>query len=89
MSMADADTCPKCGTSLLGEPIPEDSRDRHYGGATHFRRVIGVEYDYRDPHHYDGVSEWQCPDCGYREGRWSGQELVGDEAEPRYGGMRR
>ena len=45
-------------------------------------RVIGVEYQGG----YDGVSEWQCADCGYRQGRWSGKELVGDEREVRYGG---
>ena len=44
-------------------------------------RVIGVEYEGG----YDGISEWNCPDCGYREGRWSGRELVGDEREARYG----
>ena len=29
-------------------------------------------------HHYDGISEYRCQDCGYREGRWSGRELKGD-----------
>jgi rubredoxin len=50
--------------------------------TTHFSRLIGVQYQGG----YDGVSEWRCPSCGYREGRWSGRELTGDELEPRYGG---
>lgn len=48
--------------------------------------VIGCEYDYTSPHHYDGISEWQCAECGRREGRWSGKVLEDGEAEPRYGG---
>jgi hypothetical protein len=47
--------------------------------TTHYSRVIGVEYQGG----YDGVSEWVCPDCGCREGRWSGKVLTGDEKEGR------
>lgn len=50
--------------------------------TTHFCRVIGIEYQGG----YDGVSEWRCPDCGRREGRWSGKVLQDGETEPRYGG---
>lgn len=89
MSLATADTCSGCGTSLLGDPIPEEWRDKYYGGATHYRRVIGVEYAYGNPERYDGVSEWRCPDCGRREGRWSGRVLADEEIEPRYGGVSR
>ena len=32
-----------------------------------------------------GVSEWQCPACAIRIGRWSGKRLTGNEQEPRYG----
>ena len=28
-----------------------------------FSRLLGVELPYDHPRHYDGVSEWQCPDC--------------------------
>lgn len=49
-------------------------------------KIIGVEYGHKDPEHYDGVSEWNCLGCGYREGRWSEKELKGDESEKRYGG---
>lgn len=48
--------------------------------------IIAVEYLYSSPNHYDGISEWYCPDCGRRVGRWSGRELTGDEEEPRFGG---
>lgn len=54
--------------------------------TTHYSRVIGVEYGYDSPERYDGVSEWRCPDCGRREGRWSGKVLQDDELEPRFGG---
>lgn len=49
------------------------------------REVIGIEYDYRSPEHYDGVSEWLFPD-GHRVGRWSGVILLDGDVEPRYGG---
>lgn len=45
---------------------------------------IGVEYDYTNKFRYDGVSEWRCKNCSYREGRWCGQELTGNEVEPRF-----
>jgi hypothetical protein len=48
-----------------------------------YSRVIGVEYQGG----YDGISEWVCPDCGRREGRWSGKVLEDGETEPRYGGQ--
>lgn len=42
-----------------------------------YSRVIGVEYQGG----FDGVSEWVCPDCGRREGRFSGKVLVDGEKE--------
>ena len=52
--------CPACGVSWQGEPIPQkDIEKGWFGKATHFSRVIGVEY----PEKYDGVWEWRCPDC--------------------------
>jgi len=48
--------CPKCNTDFKGSPIPQESIDRGlYGNETHYSRVIGGGYD--------GISEWQCPDC--------------------------
>jgi hypothetical protein len=43
--------------------------------------VIGVEYPYNHPQHYDGVSEWRCTNCGLRIGRFSGAFLKDDEVE--------
>ena len=37
--------------------------------------IVAIEYDYLDKEHYDGISEYKCLNCGYRQGRWSGQEL--------------
>jgi len=42
----------------------------------------GLEYWYDHPFRYDGVSEWCCPHG--RVGRWCGQELHGNEVEPRF-----
>lgn len=52
------ETCPHCGASLQGTPIPEESQ--HLYGATHFSRKMGVEI----PGVYDGVAYWSCPACG-------------------------
>lgn len=41
--------------------------------------IIGMEYDYLSPYHYDGISELVCQDCGYRENRFTGQELKDGE----------
>jgi hypothetical protein len=45
--------------------------------------LIGVEYAWDFPGHYDGVSEWRCGECGIRIGRWSGVELAQGESEER------
>lgn len=53
------------------------------------KNIMGVEYF--DPsgktipyeHQYDGISEWDCLDCGYREGRWSKKQLKDGEYEKR------
>jgi hypothetical protein len=83
--MKVTEKCPHCEADLKGDPILEADRD-HYGGKTHYSLVIGIQYDYNSPQHYDGISEWMCPFCGYREGRWTGRELKDGELEPRYGG---
>jgi len=33
-----------------------------FGGAKYFLRTIGIEH----PELYDGILEWECPDCGHR-----------------------
>jgi hypothetical protein len=79
--------CPNCGVSWQGADIPEIDRE-FFGGSTHFSRVIGIEYSYESPDRYDGISEYQCADCGARFGRWSGKHLKDGESEPRFGGKK-
>lgn len=81
MSSITDGECPACHASMIGAEIPESDREA-FGGATHFKRTIGVEYE----RGYDGISEWHCPDCDYREGRWTGNALTGNATEPKYGG---
>ena len=51
--------------------------------------IIMIEYGYGSKipleHQYDGISEYKCMDCGYREGRWSKKPLKGNEYEKIYG----
>lgn len=47
--------------------------------------IIAIEYGYSEPEHYDGISEYRCLDCFYREGRWTKTELKENEIESRYG----
>lgn len=68
------DICEHCKSDLGYE---ED-------GCTYTRR-IGVEYVYGSPNRYDGVSEWLCPECEVRVGRWTGKVLAEGEQEPRFG----
>lgn len=75
--------CPACGMSWRGKPIPKKWGDMY--SSTHYSRVLGIEYEYSHPARYDGVSEYQCPDCKARFGRWTGKQLAEDEWEPRLG----
>lgn len=52
----------------------------------HSNKIIGVEYSWDSPEHYDGVSEWMCSVCETRVGRWSNRILANDEIEKVYGG---
>jgi hypothetical protein len=81
------ETCPHCGVSLQGEPVPEhylihdsDCTSEQtgvrcfclpYGKVTHFGRKIGIEVQGV----YDGVLYWQCPDCGGKWHRWDNPEM--------------
>ena len=47
--------------------------------------LVMIEYGYDHPESYDGISEYTCSSCGYRQGRWSDRELVGEDYENRYG----
>lgn len=53
------DRCPSCGVSLIGDTIPAGIRHL-YGGATRFRREIGI-YD----RGLDRTVAYRCPDCGH------------------------
>ena len=46
--------------------------------------IIGMEYA-AGPYRYDGVSEYRCLKCDYRQGRWTGKELKEGEWEPPFG----
>lgn len=70
------DTCPHCAVSLVGAEIPVDKRES-YGGATHWRREIGVELRGG----YDGTLFYQCPDCDGVWHRWSVGSPMHAEAE--------
>jgi predicted RNA-binding Zn-ribbon protein involved in translation (DUF1610 family) len=50
-------SCPSCGKSMIGEPIPKDRQ--HLYGATHFMRWIGITNPQADK-----LSCVECPDCG-------------------------
>lgn len=56
------------------------------GNAAH---ILSVEYSYGCPDRYDGISEYRCPACGARWGRWSGRVLGETETEPPLGKPRR
>jgi len=57
----DWEVCPACQTNLF--VIYDGKR---------YSRLIGIE----DPLLYDGVSFWQCPDCGLRWNRWTKKEVI-------------
>lgn len=48
-------------------------------------KMWGMEYTHNCQAHYDGVSEWQCCNCGIRVGRWTGRILGENELEWPYG----
>lgn len=52
------------------------------------KRIIGIEYYWESPMHYDGVSEIKCLTCNKRYGRWTGKILKDGELEPPFGEKR-
>lgn len=62
-------------------PVPELLKENPMPCAKCGTEMVGVEYGYPNPNAYDGVSEFQCPKCHYRIGRWSRKELVEGEYE--------
>lgn len=59
------DNCPSCNSSWIDKEIPEESR-HFFGGATHFKREIGI-YDMSR----DMTVRWKCPDCGMEFDRFT------------------
>lgn len=55
------DNCPKCNTSFIGGPIPEDIA--HHYSDTHWKREIGIDGGAMGV--YDGIVAYHCPDCGH------------------------
>ena len=52
------------------------------------KNILMIEYGYPCPESYDGISEYRCEDCKYRQGRWTGNELKKGEIEPVFGKKR-
>ena len=48
-------------------------------------KVLLIQYGYKEPEHYDGISEITCTECKKRVGRWSGKELGEGMVENRFG----
>lgn len=40
----------------------------------HFSHLIGIELSMDNPKYYDGVSYWQCPECGTTWNRFTNKE---------------
>lgn len=52
------------------EEVEKDMKEC-YSPPYKWRREIGIEIQ----GHYDGVSYWKCPDCGYTWDRFTGKEV--------------
>jgi hypothetical protein len=70
-----AERCDFCGANLS-----------HVVDGNTYSRMIGIEYT-DGPERYDGTSEFQCPECEIRVGRWTKKVLKEGEVEKRYGGV--
>lgn len=77
------------GITTKGKTVDSEGRNLKQGYCAACRtdvKPMGVEYGGGTPQRYDGISEWVCPHCGRREGRWTGRVLTGLDTEPRFGG---
>ena len=79
--------CPCCGLDFNDQDIKQYFLDkgntgeeaeetaRLYGWTPEnpqcFRKEIGIEILGK----YDGISEWQCPECDFAWDRWTGKTL--------------
>lgn len=74
-----SESCPHCGVSLQGDPIPQEYQDKgYYGDHTHFSKKIGHE----ERGVYDGVLYWSCPQCRGKWHRWPEGSERRKAAEP-------
>jgi rubredoxin len=68
--------CPVCRASWDGGEMPEDVR-HYFSPPYRWTRLVGIELPPEHPDHIDGVSFWQCPDCGTTWDRFT-EEVVED-----------
>ena len=59
---------------------------RSYGWTPENKRkfkinMVGIEYPWNHPRHYDGVSEWKCTQCGTRIDRFTNKIIPEEERE--------
>lgn len=83
----DAHLQPAIFADVLGNDVaelPGEYKGNTCGSCGNTKNLIGCEYDYGHPNHYDGVSELRCH-CGARTGRWTGKVLAEGESERCFG----
>lgn len=76
----------KAGKAYVGVSDAElDERMKEcYSPPYRWRREIGIEYCLTKED-YDGISEYRCPDCNTRFGRWTGTIIPDGYIESRFG----
>lgn len=74
-------------SARLNEPAKKDANltDGYCSRCDQMVMPLGVIYPDDHPEHHNGVSEWECPWCRRREGRWTGSVLTGGSSEPLHG----
>lgn len=65
--------------------ITRDDQQNFIANCCDSPNVLMIQYGYDCPEEYDGISEYTCQTCNYRQGRWSGKSLVGEQYENKYG----
>jgi len=61
--------CDKCNADWQGSEIPIEHRKHYDLGSIYYSRLVGIEVRGG----YDGVSYWQCPDCGATWNRFTAE----------------
>lgn len=74
------------GKPIWGRTKKNTKLSAGYCGTCHAeRKAEGVMYPDDHPDHFGGISEFRCPVCGRREGRWTRKALADGEFEPKFG----